>query len=267
MLPGVAMAGFSDQANNLAEVAVVPHPAVTVLFDLGEAPIVVDDGRGRQQRERVVAGLSPKGARGRGLAGGFTCLQVRLSPIVASIVLGAASELGGTVVTLDDLWGPDAALVHEQLRSAGSWNERFAIAQAALVRHWDADRAVDAEVYFCWQQMMTTLGQVRIAQLAADVGWSRKRLWSRFRSQIGVTPKHAAQLVRFDHAAHRLAAGESAAVVAAESGYVDQAHLHRDVVAFTGVTPTGVAESSFLAVDDIAWPAPALGPKKEMRVS
>src|SRR5216683_4059098 len=85
--------------------------------------------------------------------------------------------------------------------------------------------------------MLRNLEGIRVAELAAATGWSRKRLWSRFRSQIGLTPKRAAQLVRFDHAAHRLAAGHSAALVAAESGYTDQSHLHRDVTTFAGVTP------------------------------
>jgi hypothetical protein len=43
----------------------------------------------------------------------------------------------------------------------------------------------------------------RVGELAAEVGWSRKRLWSRFRSQIGVASKRAARLVRFDHAGGR----------------------------------------------------------------
>ncbi|MCG5213800.1 hypothetical protein [Streptosporangium sp. KLBMP 9127] len=41
--------------------------------------------------------------------------------------------------------------------------------------------------------------------------------------------------MRFDHAAHLLAAGHAAASVAAESGYVDQSHLYREVKAFTGL--------------------------------
>jgi AraC-like DNA-binding protein len=171
------------------------------------------------------------------------------------VVLGASAELGETAVTLDDLWGNDAVISQDQLRASGSWAERFAIAEAALVRRCQAGRAADPEVAFAWRQMVTSRGQVRVEGLAAEAGWSRKRLWSRFRSQIGLTPKRAAQLIRFDHAAHRLAAGDSAALVAAETGYTDQSHLHRDVMAFAGVTPTAVAGAPWLAVDDIAWAA------------
>jgi AraC-like DNA-binding protein len=249
------MAGFTDRTGDVAEVALVPHPAVTIVFDLGDQPLVVEDGSGQQRRERIVAGLAPSGARGWGLAGSFECLQVRLSPSIAHAVLGGSEELAGTVVALDDLWGPDAVRTQEQLRAATSWDDRFAIAESALTRRRDAGRAFDPEVAFCWERMVAGRGRVRVERLAAEVGWSRRRLWSRFRSQIGLTPKRAAQLIRFDHAVHRLAAGYSPARVAAESGYVDQSHLHRDVMAFAGETPAAVAIAPFLAVDDVAWAA------------
>lgn len=246
------MAGFSDRATPLVDLPLVPHPAVTLLFDLGDASVIVEDGRGQQQRDRVVAGLAPIGVRGRG-GQGFECLQVRLSPLVAHTLLGASSQLGGTVVDLDELWGRDAERIQEQLRAARSWDERFELADAALTRRHDARRAIDSEVAFAWDQLIASRGRVRIERLAGAVGWSRKRLWSRFVSQIGLTPKRAARLVRFDDAAHRLAAGQSAALVAAESGYADQSHLHRDVMAFAGMTPVAITVSPFLAVDDVAW--------------
>lgn len=252
-LPGVSMAGFRDRATDL-DLRVVPYPAVTVVVDCGGGLLVDDEVSGRQQRGSVVVGLAPGGVRGRGR--GIECLQVRLSPVLAHAVFGTAPEPSGSVAALDDLWGRDAVRTEEQLRAAASWGDRFAIAEAALARRREAGRPVDPEVAFAWGRIVTTRGRVRVERLAAEVGWSRKRLWARFRSQVGLPPKRAAKLVSFDHAAHRLAAGHDAALVAAESGYVDQSHLHRDVSAFAGVTPTTVAVAPWLAVDDVAWAAP-----------
>jgi AraC-like DNA-binding protein len=246
------MAGFRDRAANLVDLRFVPHPAVTVFIDFGDG-LLVDEASGQELRGSFAIGLAPRGVRGR--SRDIECLQVRVSPVVAYAALGASPEIGGTMAALDDLWGRDAARFRERLRAAASWDERFAVAEAALARRQEAGRAVDPEVAFAWRQMVRNQGRVRVEKLAAEAGWSRKRLWSRFQSQIGLTPKRAAQLVRFDHAAHRLAAGYSAALVAAESGYADQSHLHHDVMAFAGMTPTAVAVAPWLAVDDIAWPS------------
>jgi AraC-like DNA-binding protein len=251
-LAGVTMAGFRERGTDPIDLQVVPYPAVTLIVDLCDDLAVVDESRGRKQAGSTVTGLAP--GRVRGIGRNVECLQIRMSPVVAHAVLGASPGLDGEVVALGDLWGPDGRRTEERLRTAGSWDERFAIASAALARRREDGRPVDPEVAAVWHRMVAGRGQVRVDELAAEVGWSRKRLWSRFRSQVGLTPKRAAQLVRFDRAAHCLAAGHGPARVAAEGGYVDQSHLHRDVMAFAGVTPTGVARAAWLAVDDVAWP-------------
>lgn len=251
-LPGVSMAGFRQRAPALVDIAMVAHPSVTLLVDLTEGEGLVYDTQGRHQRGSIVAGLLPGQLRAGGWRG--ECLQIRLSPIAARAVLGASAELTGTVAALDDVWGRDARQVEDRLRAARSWDERFTIAAGFLGRRLGACPPADPEIAHIWRRTLTSRGQVRVDGLADDVGWSRKRLWSRFRSQLGITPKRAAQLVRFDHAAHLLAAGHPAASVAADSGYVDQSHLHREVKAIAGLTPSGVAAAPWLAIDDVAWP-------------
>jgi hypothetical protein len=97
----------------------------------------------------------------------------------------------------------DAGQVEERLRAATSWDERFTIAADVLGRRLGHRPSVDPEVACTWRRTVTSRGRVRVHGLADEVGWSRKRLWSRFRSQIGLTPKRAAQLVRFDRAVAR----------------------------------------------------------------
>ena len=247
------MAGFRQRIPALVDIVMVAHPSVMLIVDLSEAGGIVYDARGRRQRGSFVAGLLPGQLRAGGWGG--ECLQIRLSPVVAAAVLGVSNELTGTVASLEDVWLHDAGQVEERLRAATSWDERFTIAAEVLGRRLGARPSADPEVAYTWRQTATRRGRVRVDGLADEVGWSRKRLWSRFRSQIGLTPKRAAQLVRFDHAAHLLAAGHDAASVAAQSGYVDQSHLHREVKAIAGVTPTAVATAPWLAIDDVAWPA------------
>ncbi|MEU5868760.1 helix-turn-helix domain-containing protein [Nonomuraea sp. NPDC047529] len=248
---GVTMAGFRDRGLAPEGHRLIPHPAVTLALDVGAGPPVVEDVAGRQHRGSVVAGLGLGGAVWTG-GQNITCIQLRLSPLVARRILGVGpADLDGCVATLDDLWGRPASRISEQLSEISSWQERFALIETVLARRREAGASAEPEVTWAWHRIVTSRGRIRVERLATELGWSRKRLWSRFHVQIGLPPKQAARLVRFDHAAHRLAAGHDAAAVAADGGYADQSHLHRDVMAFAGVTPATVAREPFLAVDGL----------------
>jgi AraC-like DNA-binding protein len=250
------MAGFRQRARAFGDIAMVAHPSVSLFIELSDGEGLAYDVSGCRRRGSVVVGLLPGQVRAAGCTT-VNCLQIRLEPIVAAAVFGATTELTGTVVALEDLWGRDAERAEERLRAATSWDERFNVADEILGARLGGRTSVDPEVGYVWRRTFASRGRVRVDGLADEVGWSRKRLWSRFRSQLGITPKRAAQLMRFDHAAHLLSAGYPVGRVASESGYVDQSHLHREVKAFTGLTPIAVAEAPWLAIDDVAWPGSA----------
>ncbi|MCP2336519.1 AraC family transcriptional regulator [Actinomadura rupiterrae] len=249
---GISMAGFRDRGLSAASRRAIPHPSVTLVLEFGRGSLIVDGATGPHRGNLVAGlGLALGGVRIRG--GAFEVVQVRLSPLVVHAVLGVPpAELDGAMVPLDALWGRSAERICARLAETSSWQDRFAITDAEIARRSTA-RAPDPEVAWAWRQIVHSRGTVRVDGLATELGWSRQRLWSRFRNQIGLPPKQAAKLVRFDHAVHRLVAGESPARVAADSGYADQSHLHRDVLAFSGETPVTVAREPFLAVDDYAW--------------
>ncbi|MFF4778087.1 helix-turn-helix domain-containing protein [Microtetraspora fusca] len=259
---GVTMAGFRAHETTPVTLRLIPHPAVTLALVFGAGSVTVDEATVRRQPGSLVAGLGFGPVRVR-RPENFECVQVRLSPVVARAILGVSpADLYGAVVALDDLWGREAARIRERLADVSSWEERLALTDALLTRRREAGAPVDPEVAWAWRRIVVSRGLVRVDRLAAELGWSRKRLWSRFHSQIGLPPKRAAKLVRFDGAAHHLVAGQDAARVAADCGYTDQSHLHRDVMAFTGVTPATVANEPFLAIDDIAWPTRGHGVRR-----
>jgi AraC-like DNA-binding protein len=252
-LPGCDMAGFRLRpAAGPLDLRSVPHPGLLLAVELGEQPLVVAGADGGARHGSVAVGLSTRSLTVRG--SGLELLQVRLSPVVAGSVLGLPpGELDGGVVGLDDLWGADAGHLRDRLHAA-SWAERFAVLDAALVRRFEDGIRLDAETVRAWDLIVRSGGRLRVEDLVDETGWSRKRLWARFRAQLGLAPKRAARLARFDRAVHRLAAGVDTARVAAEGGFADQSHLHRDVSAFAGTTPRGLVGSPWLEVDRIAWP-------------
>ena len=78
---------------------------------------------------------------------------------------------------------------------------------------------------------------VRVARAAQEVGLSERQLERRFHSQVGLSPKHFARIVRLRRAVKAAKAGASLATAAHEAGYADQSHFTREVKALTGVPP------------------------------
>ncbi|MBE1470366.1 AraC-like DNA-binding protein [Kibdelosporangium phytohabitans] len=100
------------------------------------------------------------------------------------------------------------------------------------------------QVVWAWRRLCRSGGRIRVAQLAAEVGWTRRHLLTRFREQIGLAPKTAARVIRFQHALRLLQHPErrlSLAGLAQTTGYSDQAHLTREFRALTGATPLELA--------------------------
>lgn len=76
-----------------------------------------------------------------------------------------------------------------------------------------------------------------LTDVVNEMGSSRSTLWRRATAALGMTAQLYLMLRRFEQGADVLAAGCPIAEAAARAGYVDQAHFHRQVRRFTGLTP------------------------------
>lgn len=237
---GVSLTGFRQIGTGQFDMRARPLPAVTLELSLGADELTIDTADDRREMRSAVVGLGhvPFHTAGRGVE----CVELRMPPFTAFTLLGGVRpDLDGTAVGLAELWGPYATHLTEQLADCASWAERFTIVEKALAGRLESGPQPDPEVRGAWAQILASGGSTRVDRLADDCGWSRKRLWSRFTAQVGVTPKRAAMLVRFDAAARRLEAGENPSAVAVDCGYADQSHLHRHVREFADCTPRELA--------------------------
>ena len=227
----------------------LPSATIPVIVNFGAPYRILDpadpDDRSRlvEHRGGFVAGLHDTFSVTES-TGAAHCLQINLSPLGAfRLFRRPMSDIAHQVVALEDLLGRDAALLAERLIEQPGWTPRFEALDAMIAaRLAEAPRA-SPEVAWAWRQLTSSGGQVPIATRVEELGWSPKRLIARFREQIGLTPKQAARLVRFERAAAEIAAGETGFdwdLFAPRHGFYDQSHLINEFRRFAGDTPEGL---------------------------
>jgi AraC-like DNA-binding protein len=232
----------------------LPSRHLTVVVSLG-APIRV----GGEPFVALAAGLHTKSAV---IAhdGSQDIVSLELTPAGARSLLGLpAAALAGRVVGLDEVFGPEANELAERIAAAAAWQARFAVLDDVLTRR--AGRRAEAEraMTSAWHRIVDSRGSVRIRELAAESGYSRRHLTTRFTREYGLTPKQAARVVRFEQSwlmLRRLeqsrrqlqGARPALAEVAASCGYYDQAHLAREWNELAGCPP-----SAWLAAEELPF--------------
>ncbi|WP_372670745.1 helix-turn-helix domain-containing protein [Amycolatopsis kentuckyensis] len=179
-------------------------------------------------------------------------LQLELDPLGVRTLFGVtAAELSGEVVDLAEF---GLGSLPDRLREL-PWPERFALLDDVLAARAVEPVAPPPELGEAWRRMRGADGQVRVTDLAGEVGWSRRHLGERFRAELGLAPKQVARVLRFERAGRLLRQGcTDLAGLAVECGYYDQAHLSNEWRALAGCTPgTWIAEElPFLQDEEVA---------------
>jgi len=244
----------------------LPSPYLTMIFTLDEPLTIVahpDPGQPPGEYGALLGGLHSVPALITH-AGAQSGIQVALRPLGARALLGLpAGELAALDLPAEAVLGGVCAELRERVRSAAGWPERFAVLDEILLRRAALSSASDAdvapEVSWAWHELLREGGATRVSELAAGTGWSERHLTSRFRAEIGLAPKAAARVVRFDRArkllVRKLTAGGDylLADLAADCGYFDQAHLAREFRALAGCPPSQWLAEEFRNVQAGNW--------------
>jgi AraC-like DNA-binding protein len=169
-------------------------------------------------------------------------VAIELSPLGSRALLGMpARALWNRSVEWADVAGPPGRELYERLQGPAAWVDRFAVCDDVLGRLVRPDVDVAPELRVAWQVLVRSGGAASVAEVARSVGWSRQHLTRRFGEELGMRPKLAARVLRFERASRLLRAGSGAATiaeVAAACGYFDQSHLDRDFTELAGCAPT-----------------------------
>ncbi|MEV7520464.1 AraC family transcriptional regulator [Streptomyces sp. NPDC091371] len=240
-------AGYWDAAATPYRVRLVPTGRAVVVISLGEPFAQIrrlgDAGPAFSQvTGSLVAGLED-GSRVCDHPGGQEAIRLELTPLGAYRLFAVPmGELTNRVVELCDVLGPEAGVLVEQLAATRDWAARFDLLDIALSARLARGPLPAPEVGHAWRLLSDAHGNLPVARIAAEVGWSQGHLVRRFTEQVGLTPKMSARVLRF-HRAVRLLTREDATPtrVTAACGFYDQAHLNREFRALAGTTPGRMA--------------------------
>jgi AraC-like DNA-binding protein len=218
----------------------IPSGGITFIVSIAEPTEIttMPGGQSPGSFDAFVGGLHTRPATishpgfGSGVA-------IELSPFGCRALFGVpAAALATYVVDLRDLIGPDAGELVERLSASVSWPDRFDVLDEVLSRGLSEAKSPSAEVSRAWELLAATGGRMAISELASSVGWSRRHLATRFRAELGLLPKVAARVLRFERACGLLDRGIPLADAAVMAGYYDQAHMTNEWCRLSGATPT-----------------------------
>ncbi|WP_430780120.1 helix-turn-helix domain-containing protein [Actinoplanes sp. G11-F43] len=216
----------------------LPSPYLTLVLTLDEPLVIAAHPDPRQAPGRFGALLG-----GLHLApalithdGSQSGVQIAVRPLGCRALLGLpAAELAHRDVDAAAVLGERfVAEVRERLAAAPDWPARFGVLDREFGRRLRPVSAPDRVV----RAFRLLSGGLPVGAVAGEVGWSGRRLTDRFRAEVGLRPKEAARVARFDRARRAIRPGVALAAVAADHGYADQSHLVRDFQTFAGCAPS-----------------------------
>jgi AraC-like DNA-binding protein len=168
-----------------------------------------------------------------------TIVGARFWPGAASPLVGLpADELIDQIVSFSDLPGQAAPLAAALAEAPGP-DAALEVLQFDLVRRQVHAAAPDPLVAEAVQRLMPWR-PVEIRPLTRELAISESQLRRRFLAEVGMGPKALQRTLRFQgYLALAQAATHASRVadLAAEAGYADHAHLSRECLRLTGLTP------------------------------
>jgi transcriptional regulator GlxA family with amidase domain len=149
------------------------------------------------------------------------------------------SEVAAGVVDLEDLWRARAREWTERVALANSLAARVRLIEEALLALLRENGRTEPAVDRALRLIEASGGQVRVNELAAEIGVSCRHLTRQFQRAVGLSPKEFGRISRFLHALRLLSGGNHRSLtdVALECGFFDQAHFNHEFHDLAGMSP------------------------------
>lgn len=223
---------YCKNAHDMSNVIAVPDGCVDILFEKNQNGV---SGRAAGTvLEREVIEIKD----------GKEVFGVRFLPGVHPAVLNASfSDLVSQELSLQDvLYDKDMLKEIEEAYDRGEWIEVFMKHYYKALHQREEKKKGTAEeiVQFAQEEIMNTSGNITVAELAEETGYSERYVNKLFSQSVGLNPKTFGKIVKFQKALQMINK-ETTDIrltdIGVDSGYYDQAHFIKEFKKYAALTP------------------------------
>ena len=153
-------------------------------------------------------------------------------------------EITDRIYSFEDLFGAWGVLLQNSIGNIETPDEKIALLQTALTHLLRGNTKNYSLLDYTIDLITQSAGMMRIQELAAETGYSKRYLDILFKEHVGLSPKSLASILRFQNI-YQLLAQENAAGFLNDNLYAyyyDQAHFIKEFKRFTGYTPQKYTE-------------------------
>ncbi|MNZ61933.1 Helix-turn-helix domain protein [compost metagenome] len=211
---------------------ILPDGCVDIIFELGDAT-----------GGAFVAGLMTSYVA-MNLAQSCSTFGIRFfSDTARRFLKYPVSEMLGNGVRLEDIWGSDAVLMNDEIRSVNGISEIIAITEKYLLKHLLQNKTEsDVLLQKSMKVMYASQGALSMRALADHLTYNERTIRRVFQRELGISPKELSGIIRFQYLLQELNKGELSRYtdLAVKHGFYDQPHFVHQFKRFYGLPPTQV---------------------------
>jgi AraC-like DNA-binding protein len=238
-----ALRTFDSGAEGILKPMFAVHESYMTLFLKGDSCKLCDiDGVPHSRISHSLVSLFTQSQGGTFYQGDFIIFSVQFKCNGISAIFGIPQRvLVNSILSLDDVLGPDAILLAEQLADQPDLDHMGNVMNDYLVARLLRQRinANTSTISAASGLILKNYGMISIDVLARYVNMSFRNFERRFTEEVGMPPKLYARITRFftaieDKAQHPYKTWTD---ITYQYNYFDQAHFIKEVKAFSFRTP------------------------------
>ena len=148
-------------------------------------------------------------------------------------------EITNRMVSFEELFGPQGARLQNMVGDAEDPQEKIVLLQTALTHLLQKNEKEYSLLDHTLDILAQTHGMIRVQELEAHIGYTRRYLDLLFKEHVGVSPKSLASILRFQEVYQVWMQQKSPTLFRNHwpAYYYDQSHFIKEFKRFTGFTP------------------------------